>query len=1343
MAEKNLDVRILSRIDSLANWEAKNPRIKLGEICIAVVDETDEMTGKVTRSFKMKIGDGAHDWEDLPYVYYTIPEIEELMVQDGATATKVKFQNDNFTAKNVAAALVELYGKILGVETSVKELNDEAYEIKYSSIKSGLTDLVNVQQALDYITDYLVAYEVDAKDVKYDNAVSNLTDSATGVNLTNVQAALDAIYKLIPLNAAGLSYFNAASHLTSTTVQGAIDELDGRLDSSELASGIKFDTTNTTSKLTKTNVQDVLEELLQYVDDLEGSDIAFIDTKDGVQNRFVQGTEVQEALEKVEDALVTFYDYGVSKDLKSFTFDNTKTQIQADDSDATIYPTLNAQQVMEYVINKFTLIKQNLAGAVSVTFDNTNTDVITGIDVQAALEQLDTKVKDNGNRLDDLDAADIAYDGTIAGSASTTVEQELQSLDSRLDTIEAWESKDIKYDDSISNLGTTTTPINTVQKAIQELDRLVDLLKKATGMEYDDTISQMGTSAAPINTVQKAIEKLDDRLDKSEKANGVSYNDTLYSIGKTNVQDALDNTIGRVKDTEDLVADWDDDTLSKFSTNSDGDLMFGTIKIGGTDDTFHKYASEISYDNTISNMTATDVQAAIDEIDATLDTLVLDADNINYDNIASGLTATDVQDAVDELDQRLDDLNASQVKYGTSSDIKTELDKILAWDADDIPFTDTTTGLGDATAPVDTVQKAIAALDKRLDDADANKNSAGDISYDDTTSQLGTGIDNVQKAIEAIDSKVDTLELKAEKITYDDTTSAMSLGASPTVQKAIEKVDNRLDAIEGWDADDIKYGTSNVKVALDKVYTFEDADKIKYTTLDTDTNKLTSTNVRDALDEVNNKLDTIADNKNTAKDISYNKTETSKSVNAENVQDAIDVLAAAISTTDGKISNDAVDITYDNTSSGMTATNVQSAIDELKADFGTIELKAEKVTFDTTTNNLTSTDTQKAIEEVNSKLDTIAANKNTAGDIIFDNSTNGFVANNLQAAIEEVQGNAITNADDLDFSPVADSTVTDTIAGDAIRTLIARTDTIPTELSELSYDNTKKNLLKATDGQTAIDELAKGMSEMLDGTTPLPYDPTYATLVSTTIQDAIDELDTKYQMYTGAKAAYVEYDPTSSGRTQNKTVQGAIDKAFAEIDQIAAVVPFEIISFTVDGYTMDENRTIYLPSDTTINTLTFRWSTNKDCATITLTGCTPNITDTSAVYNVPFNTDKNIDLIVKDNNGSIATETIKFKFINKIYFGSAAEPATYDDVFVKGLSGFSIDSTTDYKAAMTVAATQYGYIALDTAVADDEFLVNSMDVTLKNCGTVVIDTTVYNVYRTNQSGLGRITIQSL
>ena len=230
MAEKNLDVRILSRIDSLANWEAKNPRIKLGEICIAVVDETDEMTGKVIRSFKMKIGDGAHDWEDLPYVYYTIPEIEELMVQDGATAAKVKFQNDNFTAKNVAAALVELYGKILGVETSVKELNDEAYEIKYSSIKSGLTDLVNVQQALDYITDYLVAYEVDAKDVKYDNAVSNLTDSATGANLTNVQAALDAIYKLIPLNAAGLSYFNAASHLTSTTVQGAIDELDGRLE---------------------------------------------------------------------------------------------------------------------------------------------------------------------------------------------------------------------------------------------------------------------------------------------------------------------------------------------------------------------------------------------------------------------------------------------------------------------------------------------------------------------------------------------------------------------------------------------------------------------------------------------------------------------------------------------------------------------------------------------------------------------------------------------------------------------------------------------------------------------------------------------------------------------------------------------------------------------------------------------------------------------------------------------------------------------------------------------------------------------------------------------------------
>ena len=58
-------------------------------------------------------------------------------------------------------------------------------------------------------------------------------------------------------------------------------------------------------------------------------------------------------------------------------------------------------------------------------------------------------------------------------------------------------------------------------------------------------------------------------------------------------------------------------------------------------------AEDVDYDNTGSGLTATDVQAAIDELAAR--PVVAAAEDVTYDNTVSGLTATDVQAAIDEL----------------------------------------------------------------------------------------------------------------------------------------------------------------------------------------------------------------------------------------------------------------------------------------------------------------------------------------------------------------------------------------------------------------------------------------------------------------------------------------------------------------------------------------------------------------------------------------------------------------------------------------------------------------------------------------------------------------------
>lgn len=79
----------------------------------------------------------------------------------------------------------------------------------------------------------------------------------------------------------------------------------------------------------------------------------------------------------------------------------------------------------------------------------------------------------------------------------------------------------------------------------------------------------------------------------------------------------------------------------------------------------HVEADEVSYDNSTSGLTATEVQAALDEIDGIID--ALDAAAIPYDNSTSGLAATDVQAAIDEVDGNLDNLAAADVSFDNTT----------------------------------------------------------------------------------------------------------------------------------------------------------------------------------------------------------------------------------------------------------------------------------------------------------------------------------------------------------------------------------------------------------------------------------------------------------------------------------------------------------------------------------------------------------------------------------------------------------------------------------------------------------------------------------------------------
>lgn len=82
MAESTLKTRILLRNDTTANWEAKNPTLKKGEVGIELAGE----------SCKIKIGDGSTAWSSLGYT--VDPAAIDTAIKAASKAENVYFEED-------------------------------------------------------------------------------------------------------------------------------------------------------------------------------------------------------------------------------------------------------------------------------------------------------------------------------------------------------------------------------------------------------------------------------------------------------------------------------------------------------------------------------------------------------------------------------------------------------------------------------------------------------------------------------------------------------------------------------------------------------------------------------------------------------------------------------------------------------------------------------------------------------------------------------------------------------------------------------------------------------------------------------------------------------------------------------------------------------------------------------------------------------------------------------------------------------------------------------------------------------------------------------------------------
>ena len=298
------------------------------------------------------------------------------------------------------------------------------------------------------------------------------------------------------------------------------------------------------------------------------------------------------------------------------------------------------------------------------------------------------------------------------------------------------------YDENTTNLSTIfTDETGLVLKANPFLtDDLGRFTFFADDGVYDIVIQEGEPDEATLPSIQIA-----DIV--PVEASNVSYDNATSGLAATDVQsavDELDNAIDNIGSS----------VVNTFNTRK-GDVV---SQLGDYD------ADIVAYDNATSGLAATQTQAAIDEVAATLSSGVVSSFNtrqgdvvaaagdytsvqITYDNATSGLTATDAQAAIDELDTAIDTINAAN--YVNTFNTRTGDVVPVAGDytAVQITYDNTNTGL----TAVDTQ----AAIDEHILQA-AGAHAGTAVSFDPTST--GFASNNIQSAIDEFYAEKDAAD---------------------------------------------------------------------------------------------------------------------------------------------------------------------------------------------------------------------------------------------------------------------------------------------------------------------------------------------------------------------------------------------------------------------------------------------------------------------------------------------------------------------------------------------------------------------------------------------------------
>lgn len=184
------------------------------------------------------------------------------------------------------------------------------------------------------------------------------------------------------------------------------------------------------------------------------------------------------------------------------------------------------------------------------------------------------------------------------------------------------------------------TTAQTISGAVNELDGEVGAIDTRLTTAEGKITADEGTLATAVGN----ISTLSGKISAVETKVGTAVLTTTAPdlSGAVNELDAEDGVL--------------DGKITALETQNGSEILQTTAQTlsGAINELYNAPASsvdadDVSYDNTDSGLTATNVQDAIDELKGDIDDISLEASNVSYDNTTSGLTATTVQGAIDEV----------------------------------------------------------------------------------------------------------------------------------------------------------------------------------------------------------------------------------------------------------------------------------------------------------------------------------------------------------------------------------------------------------------------------------------------------------------------------------------------------------------------------------------------------------------------------------------------------------------------------------------------------------------------------------------------------------------------